>query len=207
MAKLVINLNGMHIRDYPLKDERVSIGRNSTNDIMLNEAVVSGEHAAIQVKPKPSITDLNSTNGTEVNGFKISGKTHIRDKDVITIGSYELSFLDEEVQDFASTMLVYNDPSEKQEDGDKAALKLLNGPRAGEMMTIQNKRTNLGSPGVQVAVILHTKDGYALQAISYDDKAIDVSLNGQNIKSDLRLLKHGDDISIADAKLKFVTKF
>ena len=68
MAKLVISLDGMNIRDFSLEAGRVTVGRNSSNDIVFDEPVVSGEHAAIQLKPEPPITDLSRTNGTRLNG-------------------------------------------------------------------------------------------------------------------------------------------
>ena len=165
MAKLVISLNGMNVRDFLLQAERITVGRNSSNDIVLNEPVVSGEHAAIQLQPQASITDLNSTNGTRVNGSPIT-KSALHHNDVIKIGSHELRFVDEGVQDFAATMVLQAEPAEVKEEPARAALKILNGPRAGEVMSIEKKRTALGKPGVQVAVILHTPDGYELLPVT-----------------------------------------
>ncbi len=203
MAKLVISLNGMNVRDFPLQEERITIGRNSNNDIMLNEPVVSGEHAAILLKPKPTITDLGSTNGTRLNGHPIS-KSPLRHNDVIKIGSHELSFVDEDVQDFAATMIMYSEPNEAKAEQAQAALKILNGPRAGEVMPIEKKRTALGKPGLQVAVIVHTPDGYELLPVSLADKALDTRVNGELLKAEPRQLKDGDEIAIADARLTFI---
>ena len=203
MAKLVISLNGMNVRDFPLQAERITIGRNSSNDIMLNEPVVSGEHAAILLQPRPSVTDLGSTNGTRLNGHPIS-KSPLKHNDVIKIGSHELCFVDEEVQDFAATMIMYSEPSEAKEKPPTAALKILNGPRAGEVMKIEKKRTALGKPGVQVAVILHSPDGYELLPVSLADKALNTRVNGELLKAEPRLLKDGDEIAIADARLTFM---
>lgn len=203
MAKLVISLNGMNVRDFPLQAGRITIGRNSSNDIMLNEPVVSGEHAAVLLQPRPTITDLGSTNGTKLNGHPIS-KSPLKHNDVIKIGSHELCFVDEDVQDFAATMIMYSEPSEAKEKSSKAALKILNGPRAGEVMPIEKKRTALGKPGMQVAVILHTPEGYELLPISLVDKALNTRVNGELLKAEPRLLKDGDEIAIADARLSFI---
>lgn len=203
MAKLVISLDGMNVRDFPLQAERITIGRNSSNDIMLNEPVVSGEHAAILLQPKPTITDLGSTNGTRLNGFPIT-KSPLKHNDVIKIGSHELCFVDEDVQDFAATMIMYSEPSEKKEKASTAALKLLNGPRAGEVMRLEKKRTALGKPGVQVAVILHTPDGYELLPVSLGDVELNTSINGKLLKPEPYLLHDGDEIAIADARLSFI---
>jgi predicted component of type VI protein secretion system len=203
MAKLVISLNGMNVRDYPLEAERITVGRNSSNDIVLNEPVVSGEHAAIQLKPQPSITDLNSTNGTRLNGAEVT-KAELHHNDVIKIGSHELRFVDEGVQDFAATMVLQAEPAEAKEGKARAALKILNGPRAGEVMAIEKKRTALGKPGLQVAVILHSPAGYELLPIALADKALNTRVNGELLKAEPRLLKDGDEIAIADARIAFI---
>ena len=203
MAKLVISLNGMNVRDFPLKGERITIGRNSSNDIMLNEPVVSGEHAAIQLQPKTTITDLGSTNGTRLNDHPIS-KSPLKHNDVIKIGSHELCFVDEDVQDFAATMVMYSEPQEKKVEQARAGLRILNGPRAGELIKLEKKRTALGKPGVQVAVILQTPDGFELLPISLTDQAIDTRVNGELLRAEPRLLNDGDEIAIADARLTFI---
>ena len=157
MAKLIISNNGRNVQEYALQQERVTIGRNPANDIILNEPVVSGEHAALQLGAKEaSITDLGSTNGTFVNGQRIK-KTPLQHNDVIAIGNHELRYVDKAVQDFASTVILQQ--ASDSAAAQQAALKILNGPRAGELMPITKERTTLGKPGMQVAVIA---DGEAL---------------------------------------------
>jgi len=201
MAKLVISLNGMNVRDYALDKGRITVGRNSHNDIVLNEPVVSGEHAAIQLEGGASVTDLDSTNGTYVNGRLIT-KQPLQHNDVIAIGSHELRFVDESVQDFAATVVL------QQEDeaaaAGQAALKILNGPRKGEVMAITKQRTALGKPGVQVAVIMQKGKGYQLLPIELKGKAITTRLNGRQLESIAEPLDVGDVIEIADVRLEFI---
>lgn len=201
MAKLVISHNGMNLRDYVLDRERITIGRNSHNDIVLNEAVVSGEHAAIQLDGGgATVTDLNSTNGTSVNG-RLIRKQPLQHNDVIAIGSHELHFVDESVQDFAATVVL-----QQQDDAaaaGQAALKILNGPRAGELMPITKQRTALGKPGVQVAVIMQKGKGYELLPVEVGGNAITTRLNGRQLEGSAESLSRGDVIEIADVRLEF----
>lgn len=206
MAKLVITLNGLNVRDYPLEAGRVTIGRNSGNDIVLNEAVVSGEHAAIQMGHEASITDLSSTNGTRLNGAPVT-KSALRHNDVIRIGSHELRFVDEGVQDFAATMILQAEPSEAKAAKSQAALKILNGPRAGEVMPLEKQRTSLGKPGVQVAVILHTAEGYELLPVMLAGSELTTSVNGKPLKAEPYRLRDGDEIAIANARLAFIERY
>ncbi len=202
MAKLVISTNGLNVREYVLEQERVTIGRNSFNDIVLNEPVVSGEHAALQRGAKgATITDLSSTNGTFVNGERVK-KSPLQHNDVIAIGNHELRFVDNAVQDFASTVIL-------QQESDKAvaqqaALKILNGPRAGESMAITKQRTALGKPGVQVAVIVQHGNDYELLPVPVSGMAVSTRLNGRLMGSEAQPLSFGDEIEIADVRLAFV---
>jgi pSer/pThr/pTyr-binding forkhead associated (FHA) protein len=201
MAKLVISMNGLNVRDYELGSERVTLGRNSGNDIVLNEPVVSGEHAVLQLGDGATITDLDSTNGTYLNGQLIR-KSPLRHNDVIAIGNHELRFVDESVQDFAATVVLQADTAETAPT--QAALKILNGPRAGEVMAITKQRTTLGKPGIQVAVILQQGEDYLLQPVAVGDNRTSSRINGEPVGEGARPLRFGDEIEIADARLAFI---
>ncbi|HUN22978.1 MAG TPA: FHA domain-containing protein [Anaerolineales bacterium] len=69
--------------------ERISIGRDKTNDIVVDSPNVSRYHAMIErVGQRFRIKDLQSANGTFVNGAKISGDVWLKPDDNIRIGSY-----------------------------------------------------------------------------------------------------------------------
>ena len=92
MAKLISSLDGQTLSEYPLDKERITIGRRSVNDIRIDNLAVSGEHAAIITIDNDSfLEDLESTNGTMVNGQVI--KKHVLQQgDVIEIGKYRLKY-------------------------------------------------------------------------------------------------------------------
>lgn len=203
MAKLVISLNNVNVREFPLQSERITIGRNPDNDIALDDGVVSGQHAAIQLKPKPTITDLNSTNGTLLNGSPIT-KAELRHNDILRIGNHELRFIDTEVQNFAATMVLEEAPEAAKEQNAGAALKILSGPRSGELLKIKKQRTTLGKPGEQVIVILHQPHGYEMLLVAHGDTGLQAAINGRPLGNEPLLLKDGDEIHIADARLAFV---
>lgn len=204
MAKLVISVNGMNLREYELDKVRVTIGRNSSNDIVLNEPVVSGEHAAInQEGGTVSIVDLNSTNGTYVNERLLVEKKALKHNDTISIGNHDLLFVDEAVQDFAATV-VLNPATEEQKVLGPAVLKIVSGKREGTVMPIVKERTALGKPGEQVAVIMKVEGAYLLQPVAVGDKPITTKLNGRVLDNNARPLSFGDNIEIAGIKLEFI---
>jgi ABC-type multidrug transport system ATPase subunit/pSer/pThr/pTyr-binding forkhead associated (FHA) protein len=72
---------------------RISIGRSSDNDVVLNHPSISRNHASILKKNENEfiISDEGSTNGTFVNGKRISGTLKITKTDRIIIGRFQLS--------------------------------------------------------------------------------------------------------------------
>ena len=95
MAKLILTLDNAILSEIPLNKARTTIGRRSVSDIHIDHLAVSGEHAAIlQMAGDFHLEDLNSTNGTRINGEVV--KNHLlQHNDVISIGKYQLKFLDE----------------------------------------------------------------------------------------------------------------
>jgi pSer/pThr/pTyr-binding forkhead associated (FHA) protein len=70
-----------------------SLGRSSSNDIVIDIPEVSRRHARIQFENgRFQIFDLNSTNGTKVNGRRV-GSAIISDKDIITLGTARLEII------------------------------------------------------------------------------------------------------------------
>jgi len=77
---------------FPVKG-RVSIGRNKSNDIVIGDPLVSREHARIEAHPGQAILiDLDSTNGTLIDGRKVSGRVPLQGGNVITLGNTSLRF-------------------------------------------------------------------------------------------------------------------
>jgi predicted component of type VI protein secretion system len=110
MARLVLHLDGQVLAEYNMNKERYTIGRLPDNDIRIDNAAVSGHHAlVINILNDSFLEDLNSTNGTYVNG-RIVKKHALQHSDVITVGHHALRFVDSEAddpaEDFAKTMVI-----------------------------------------------------------------------------------------------------
>jgi pSer/pThr/pTyr-binding forkhead associated (FHA) protein len=113
MAKLILSMDGLVLKEIPLTKERTTIGRKPHNDIQIDNLAVSGEHAVIVTILNDSfLEDLGSTNGTVVNGSPIK-KHFLQNNDVIELGKYKLKFVGEaapaagaEKADFEKTMVL-----------------------------------------------------------------------------------------------------
>jgi predicted Zn finger-like uncharacterized protein len=72
---------------------RVTIGRASA-DLTLNDTEASRQHAAVEIRDLAyTVEDLGSTNGTLVNGEKISGQVELADKSEFQVGATTLMLI------------------------------------------------------------------------------------------------------------------
>ena len=118
MAKLVLSMDGLVLKEITLNKERTTIGRKPHNDIQIDNLAVSGEHAVVVTILNDSfLEDLGSTNGTMVNG-ETAKKHFLQNGDVIELGKYKLKYLNENAgatkppQDFEKTMVLRPDASQ-----------------------------------------------------------------------------------------------
>src|ERR1700761_4828069 len=107
MARLMLSLDGNVLAEYNMNKERYTIGRLPDNDIRIDNPAVSGHHSLIiNILNDSFLEDLNSTNGTYVNG-KLIKKHALQHGDVIQLG-HQLRFVedDEQQDDFEKTMVI-----------------------------------------------------------------------------------------------------
>ena len=72
---------------YPLEAAEISIGRDSANMVAINDAEVSRRHARMELRGSAyMIQDLGSTNGTFVNGTRITGMQVLNPGDTVAFG-------------------------------------------------------------------------------------------------------------------------
>ncbi|HEX4858828.1 MAG TPA: FHA domain-containing protein [Usitatibacteraceae bacterium] len=115
MAKLILSVDGTVLKEITLSKERTTVGRKPHNDIQVDNLAVSGEHAAIITILNDSfVEDLNSTNGTLVNGKPIK-KHFLQNNDVIEIGKHKLKYFNDapaqaSAGDFEKTMIIRKPP-------------------------------------------------------------------------------------------------
>ncbi|MDZ7804045.1 FHA domain-containing protein [Thiohalophilus sp.] len=114
MALLVQKTDDSAGIKLPIDKQRITIGRNSSNDIRLEDELVSKKHAVIEVMESPAhsgrieflIQDLDSTNQTYVNDCPIV-LHKLRHGDVIRIGINLFKFVDESREDTKETAQLY----------------------------------------------------------------------------------------------------
>ena len=206
MAKLILNHEGAVIREYPLKNERTTVGRKPHNDIHLEDPTVSGEHAVFLNLQHFYVEDLGSTNGVILNGKRVT-KRQLTNGDVIRIGRHEFRFVDEGVGEFDKTVMIQSTPTPAAATASvqkKGLVKVLNGPKSGEQIMLNKPYTTLGSPGLQVAVIAKRGNNFFLMPMSgVSNNQEPPKLNNQPVGAQSKPLKSGDVIEVAGTKLQF----
>lgn len=215
MGKLVVSLDGVVIKEVQITKDKTSLGRRPYNDIVIDNLAVSGEHAVLQiVGADVFIEDLNSTNGTYINGKAVK-KQLLVNNDIIEIGKYKIRFLLEDSADYEKTMILrpgaaaptgFGLPSSfgslppATARNAPATIKVLNGAAAGREVSLTKVVTTIGKPGVQVASITKRPSGYVLAHV---EGLARPSVNGQQLQGDSTPLKHGDVVELAGTQMQF----
>jgi pSer/pThr/pTyr-binding forkhead associated (FHA) protein len=229
MARLILSLDGQVMAEYNMNKERYTVGRLGDNDIRIDNPAVSGHHSLIiNILNDSFLEDLNSTNGTYVNG-KLIKKHALQHGDIITVGQHQLRFVEEDEQqdEFEKTMVIQ--PSQRALDHvrraaesvntvsddhrrtltggakaiKKAKLQVLSGAFAGRELELNKALTTLGRPGVQVAAITRRSDGYFLVHVDGAKENDYPLLNGTSIGAHAAKLNDNDVIQLAGVKMGF----
>ena len=138
MAKLILSMDGLVLKEIPLTKERTTIGRKPENDIQIDNLAISGEHAVIVTILNDSfLEDLGSTNGTHVNGQPVK-KHFLQNGDAIEMGKYSLKYVHETPQqttpaEFEKTMVLRPDVMRKT--AEQMASKGFGDTQVGSMRT------------------------------------------------------------------------
>jgi hypothetical protein len=211
MARLILSLDGSVLAEYNMSKERYTLGRLPDNDVRVDNAAVSGHHALIiNILNDSFLEDLNSTNGTYVNG-KLIKKHALQHGDVITIGHHHLRFVDSQVEggeqdEFERTMVIGPGaaaPAAARKPIPQAKLQVLSGQFAGRELELTKALTTLGRPGIQVAAIARRADGYSLVHVESAKPGDFPLVNGEPTGPQARRLSDNDVITLAGVKMGF----
>jgi pSer/pThr/pTyr-binding forkhead associated (FHA) protein len=222
MGKLVVSLDGVVIKEVQISKDKTTLGRRPYNDIVIDNLAVSGEHAVLQmVGADVFIEDLNSTNGTYINGKAIK-KQLLTHNDTVEIGKYKIKFLVDDGTDYEKTMILkpgampppMSAPHGHAGTGYSASgfgslgastvpasIRVLNGAAAGREVVLTKVVTTVGKPGVQVASITKRPGGFVLAHV---EGTLRPTVNGNPLSGETLQLKNGDVIELAGTQMQFI---
>jgi len=224
LAKLILSLNGNVLNQYFVDKPVITIGRDTSNDIVVNDALLSREHARIvSVGEDHIVEDLQSSNGTLVNGSPQTRKI-LHHRDVIGLGNHSLSYQNTRMAsdvDLERTMLFKALPRDGmpihdalaakpairstktwQPDAGVKVLAVDAGPHeVGTEVRMDRVVTTFGMPGEQLIVITRRPQGYFLTHVEGAKLPL---VNQRAITAEAHALQHGDQIEAAGYKLEFL---
>jgi FHA domain-containing protein len=219
MGKLVVSLDGVVIKEVQITKDKTTLGRRPYNDIVIDNLAVSGEHAVLQmVGSDVFIEDLNSTNGTYINGKAVK-KQLLAHNDTVEVGKYKIKFMVEDGTDYEKTMIMKPGTMAPGAPGrasgfgalsgtgsagapiGPATIRVMNGAAAGREVALTKVVTTVGKPGVQVASITKRPTGYVLAHVEGSSRP---TVNSNPLIGETVSLKNGDVIELAGTQMQFV---
>ncbi|MEO7954601.1 MAG: FHA domain-containing protein [Polaromonas sp.] len=202
MPKMIVSLDGVVIKEVQLSKDRTSLGRRPYNDIVIDNLAVSGEHAVLQMSGSEIyVEDLNSTNGTYVNGKTVK-KQLLKNGDFVEIGKYSIQYVSE-----AGTAEPEPEPARAAAAAAPggvaagASIKVMSGTAAGREVPLVKVVTTIGKPGIAVAAITNRAHTFVIAHVEGESKAM---LNGVPVGIEPLTLKNGDMFELAGTKMQFI---
>ncbi|MES2879432.1 MAG: FHA domain-containing protein [Pseudomonadota bacterium] len=218
MPKMIVSIDGVVIKEVQLTKDRTTLGRRPYNDIVIDNLAVSGEHALFQmIGSEIHLEDLNSTNGTYVNG-KAAKKQLLQNGDTVEVGKYKIKLVHDVAGDGFEKTMMFKAPAGGMAaapafaappfsstpvapDTLHAAIKVLSGAAAGREVPLTKVVTTIGKPGVAVAAITRRHGGFFVHHV---EGAGNPALNGAPIGEEPVALKNGDLVELAGTQMQFV---
>jgi pSer/pThr/pTyr-binding forkhead associated (FHA) protein len=219
MPKMIVSIDGVVIKEVQLTKDRTTLGRRPYNDIVIDNLAVSGEHSVMQMSGTDvTLEDLNSTNGTYVNGKAIK-KQALQNGDTIEIGKYKIKFVHDGVPEKHEKATVISTGTATTQANAEAPLAppftapiatpapasaricVVSGAAAGREVPLVKVVTTIGKPGVAVAAITRRPHGYVVALV---EGAIKPTVNDEPLGTEAVALHHGDFIELAGTRMQFM---
>jgi pSer/pThr/pTyr-binding forkhead associated (FHA) protein len=199
MASIILSVGTQVLREIPLAKEHITIGRRPHNDIVIDDLAISGEHAVIVTLNGDSfLEDLNSTNGTKVNGQPVK-KHFLQNDDVIQLAQFSIRY--SERADAESSLTHVSGQGATKSSGAVPVIRVVSGPNAGKEINVFKSITTIGIPGGQVAGVFLDGSNYIIQHL---EGSCFPYVNNLSIGAEPSRLIHGDIIEIGDVRMVFL---
>ncbi|MGN6258378.1 MAG: FHA domain-containing protein [Solirubrobacterales bacterium] len=169
--RLWISASGEAPHSLPLRDERTVVGRSPEADVVLEDEAVSWNHLEIERKGEVLMaTDLDSRNGTALNGEPLDRPRRLRDGDTLILGTYRLEVKTGDVTPVGATVAA-SEPSVALNEEERATAAALVAP-------YRNEGAFAGRPATraEIATELHVSERTAQRRL--DALAAKLNISG-----------------------------
>jgi len=203
MAKFTIYFKDKILQSYIFESGVIHIGRDETNDLVIDNLAVAPAHAVIIIKADNCvIKQLNDDFPLAINNEK-SKESLLQNNDTISIGKHSIVYsLTETVSPTTNNnndnkyVKYLNDQIESQLKIPDANLQIMDGQHIGRVLPLKKSMTRFGHSGSGVVIIARRKDGYFISSLEGDSSSITV--NQQTLVADKTINLNDNDIVVID---------
>lgn len=207
MAKLTVFFKDRVIHSDQFEKGIVHIGRDETNDIIIDSLAVAPAHAVIVIRDDGHVVkQMNYDFPLMLNGVKIK-EAPLKDNDTISLGKHDILFSTEETVHTSSQIDELDRPPLPQlnQKSDEislptANLQILNGENIGKIIAIRKKIMQIGRSGNGIIAITKRKEGYFVSIL---ENIGTITLNDVPINDNSLKLNHNDVLVINNRSLQF----
>jgi len=208
MAKFTIFFKGKAIQSYIYDSGVIRIGRDSSNDLIIDNLTVAPVHAVVNVDGDNClIKQLSDDHPLIVNHEKVE-ETFLENNNVISIGKYTIVFNTTESiapnkKDFSPNnkdVESLNSKLEEKINIPDGNLQIMEGDHIGRILPLKKSMTRLGHAGSGVIIISKRKDGYFMSSL---ETHMNILINQQALADKTIQLKNNDIIVINNVSMQF----
>ena len=205
MAKFTIFFKDKPIQSTMFESGVVHIGREETNDLIIDSLAIAPAHAAVIVNDSDSIIkQLSADFPLIINGKQLKEAT-LSNGDTITLGKHRILYNSSETFAPAPASL---DPVNEALDKEisnvtlppEANLQVMSGEHIGRLIPLKKSMTRLGRAGSGIIIITRRKDGYHASMLEVDEQ---IKINNTPLAEKTVLLENDDVLLIENVAMQF----
>lgn len=207
MAKLTVLFKDKIIHSDQFENGIVRIGRDETNDIIIDSLAVAPAHAVVILRDGIcTIKQMNYDFPLSLNGEKIK-EAPIKDNDIISLGKHDILFNNTDAMAQPSQLntapgadIHLFDQKSDEPSLQTANLQILNGVNIGKIIAIKKTIIQIGRSGSGIIAITRRKDGYFVSVL---ENLGTITLNNFPISDSSIKLNNNDVLIVNDRTLQF----
>jgi len=202
MAKFTIYFKDKAIQSHIYDSGVVRIGRDESNDLVIDNLTVAPAHAVVIINADNCIIkQLNDEHPLFINGEKTK-EAFLHQNDEISIGKHSIIFsITESVSPIANKDVdALNIKIDEKTNTPNANLQVLEGKNIGRILPLKKAMTRFGHNGSGMVIISKRKDGYFISSLESDSKIL---INKKTLADKTIQLNNNDTILINKVLMQF----
>ncbi|MGJ0486678.1 MAG: FHA domain-containing protein [Methylomicrobium sp.] len=208
MPTLTVYFKDKEIESFTFEEGMVRIGRDETNEIIIDSLAIAPVHAVIALRNgAATIRPLQNEFPITVNGAKTTEGV-LNDNDIIALGKHHVLFKN------SNSVGVFKPFAEANENDPPPAtllfgvepelpngnFQIMDGENIGKIIPIKKTMVQLGRPGQGIVVVTRKKEGYFVSTLENKGS---LTVNGESIGNKIVKLSNNDILGINDKSLQF----